>query len=542
MESPAPASASAPLPEPAEGAGPAPSSRREFRITLAGLIIALALSSLDQNIVSTALPQIVGSLGGLAHLSWVVTAFLLTSTVTTPLYGKLSDMYGRRPLFLGAIAIFLVGSALCGLAQSMVQLLVYRGVQGIGAGGLLVLAQTTIGDLVAPRDRGRYQGLFSGVFALSSVAGPLLGGVITSALSWRWVFYVNLPLGIPALAMLAYGLRRPHRAVRHRIDYAGTALLVSGTSCLLLLLTWGGATYAWTSPRIVGLAVAAAILFAGLWRQERRAAEPVLPPDLFGNPTFVISAGTIGLSIMALFGTLVFLPLYLQLVVGATPAAAGLMLSPIMGGVIVSSVAGGRFVSATGRYKRLPVAGLAAASCALGTIAWATARAAPVSVIETALVVVGLGVGLVMPTLIVAIQSGVPRSELGVATAAAGFVRSLGGALGVALCGAVMGLVLRAAGAGTGGGGGGGAGGGPSPESLRSIEQIAALPADQRAWVVAAYRHAIGATFACGALVAAAGFVLVLFLVERPLRSAAPAAARGPAEEPEAGAALGAME
>jgi MFS family permease len=416
----------------------------------------------------------------------------------------------------------------------MIQLVLFRGVQGVGAGGLLVLAQTTIGDLVAPRDRGRYQGLFSGVFALCSVAGPLLGGVITSALSWRWVFYVNLPLGLPAMAMLAFGLRRPHRAVRHRIDYAGTMLLVSGTTCLLLLLTWGGDAYPWTSPLIVGLGAAAAVLLVGLWRQERRAAEPVLPPDLFGNRTFVISAGTIGLSVMALFGTLVFLPLYLQLVVGATPAAAGLMLSPIMGGVIVSSVAGGRYVSATGRYKWLPVIGLAGASLALGAIAWATASGAPTSLIEAALVIVGLGVGLVMPTLIVAIQSGVPRSELGVATAAAGFVRSLGGALGVALCGAVMGLGLRAAGAGTGGG--------PSPESLRSLEQIAALPAVQRFGVIAAYRHAIGATFACGAVVAAAGFVLVLFLVERPLRASAPATATAAPDEADPAAALRSLE
>jgi EmrB/QacA subfamily drug resistance transporter len=511
---------------------PPPLSARDFRITLTGLIIALALSSLDQNIVGTALPQIVGSLGGLAHLSWVVTAFLLTSTVTAPLYGKLSDMYGRRPLFLAAIGIFLAGSALCGLAQSMIQLVMYRGLQGVGAGGLLVLAQTTIGDLVAPRERGRYQGWFSGVFALCSVAGPLLGGVITTALSWRWVFYVNLPLGIPALAMLAYGLRRPHRAVHHRIDYAGTVLLVTGTSCLLLLLTWGGTSYGWTSPVILGLGGAAAALLLGLWAQERRAAEPVLPPDLFGNPTFVIAAGTIGLSIMALFATLVFLPLYLQLVVGATPAAAGLMLAPVMGGVIVSSIGGGRFVSATGRYKLLPVLGLGAASLALGAIAWATSTAAPVAFIEWALVVVGLGVGLVLPTLIVAIQSAVPRSELGVATASAAFVRSLGGALGVALCGAVMGFGLRVA--------GGGEARGVDPAALRSLDQIATLPAAQRAWVVAAYRHAIGATFGCGAVVAAAGFVLVLFLVERPLRSgpAQPAAAAGgPGGEPEVPAA-----
>src|SRR5512134_3749045 len=259
----------------------APPSPREVRTVFAGLMMALALASLDQNIVGVALPLIVSELGGLHHLSWVVTSFLVTSTATTPLYGKLSDMYGRKPLFIVAIVVFLIGSCLCGLSRSMAELVVYRGIQGLGAGGLMVLAQTTISDLVAPRDRGRYQGLFGAFFAFSSVAGPLLGGFITSALSWRWIFYVNVPVGIPALAMIAFGFRRPHHKVSHHIDYSAVALLTSATVALLLVLSWGGVQYAWSSPLIVGLAMAAALLTALLIRTERLSEEPVLSPHIF---------------------------------------------------------------------------------------------------------------------------------------------------------------------------------------------------------------------------------------------------------------------
>src|SRR5512137_531594 len=239
---------------------PRPASKREVRTVFAGLLLALTLASLDQNIVGIALPQIVSDLGGLSHLSWVVTSFLVTSTATTPLYGKLSDMYGRKPLFIAAILIFLAGSCLCGLSRSMTELVVFRGIQGLGAGGLITLAQTTIADLVAPRDRGKYQGLFGAVFAFSSVAGPLLGGFITDVLSWRWIFYVNVPVGIVALALIAFGFKRPHHAVAHRIDYAAVALLTSATVALLLVLSWGGVQFPWSSPIIISLATAAAVL------------------------------------------------------------------------------------------------------------------------------------------------------------------------------------------------------------------------------------------------------------------------------------------
>jgi EmrB/QacA subfamily drug resistance transporter len=493
----------------------APVSKRELRLVFAGLMLALTLASLDQNIVGTALPRIVSELGGLAHLSWVVTAFMVTSTISTPLYGKLSDMYGRKPLFFTAIIIFLLGSILCGLAQTMFQLIAFRAVQGLGAGGLITLAQTTVGDLIPPRERGRYQGLFGAVFAACSVAGPLLGGVITDLLSWRWIFYVNLPVGAAALGLIAIGLKRHVRSVRHRIDYVGAAFLTGGTVCLLLLLSWGGAVEAWFSPVLAGLAGGTALFSALLIRQERRAAEPIFPPSLFHNRVFVVAVTVIGLNAMALFGSLVFLPLFFQLVLGASPSRAGLMMAPMMGGVIVASVAGGRLISRFGRYKIFPVIGLALGSCSFLLLAYAAWNDSGLVLIETALIGLGCGLGLVMPNLTVAIQNSVERSTMGVATSVSAFVRSLGGALGVAMAGAVVAVRLR----------------GLLPESWTKsgvaggnllelgVGQIAHIPPAQHEVLMGAYRHAIATTFITGAGVAALAFCVVLFLPERPLRS-----------------------
>ena len=299
-----------------------PVSKRELYTVFAGLMLALTLASLDQNIVATALPRIVSDLGGLAHLSWVVTAFMVTSTISTPLYGKLSDMYGRKPLFFTAIIIFLVGSVVCGLAQTMFQLILFRALQGLGAGGLITLAQTTVGDLIVPRERGRYQGLFGAVFATCSVAGPILGGYITEYLSWRWIFYVNLPVGALALFLIAIGLQTKVNTVKHRIDYVGAAFLTGGTVCLLLFLSWGGSVYPWLSPVIIALAAVASLFYGLLIRQERRADEPILPPHLFTNRVFIIGVSVIGLNAMALFGSLVFLPLFFQVVLGASASRA----------------------------------------------------------------------------------------------------------------------------------------------------------------------------------------------------------------------------
>jgi len=489
-----------------------PITPREVKTVFAGLMLALTLASLDQNIVGIALPQIVSDLGGLSHLSWVVTAFLVTSTATTPLYGKLSDMYGRKPLFIVAILIFLVGSCLCGLSRTMTELVVFRAIQGLGAGGLMVLAMTTIADLVAPRERGRYQGLFGAVFAFSSIAGPLLGGFITDVLSWRWIFYVNVPIGIVALALIAFGFRRPHRRVSHRIDYEGASLLTAATVTLLLVLSWGGVQYAWSSPLITGLAASTVLLIVLLVLQERRTKEPVLAPQIFHNRVFVIASGVMALTFMGLFGAFVFLPLFFQLVLGYAPARAGLMLAPMTGGVIVTSFIGGRLVTRTGRYKIFPVVGLAAATLAFLAVMWAAMTGAGVRVIEVALIILGSGFGLVMPNLMVAIQNSVGLNELGTATAMSAFFRSLGGTFGVAMSGAIMTAQLQSLHAGT-------VLGGARALFEQGIQQIAQLPQAQRDVVIAIYRHAISTTFLVGSVITAMAFVLVLFLPEHPLKS-----------------------
>lgn len=491
-----------------------PPSQREVRIVFAGLLLALTLASLDQNIVAVALPQIASDLGGLNHLSWVVTSFLVTTTATTPLYGKLSDMYGRKPLFVVAIVIFLIGSCLCGLSRSMIELVVYRGIQGVGAGGLMVLAQTTIADLVAPRERGRYQGLFGAVFAFASVAGPLLGGFITSALSWHWIFFVNVPIGIPALAMIVFGFRRPHHRVTHHIDYAAVALLTSATVALLLVLSWGGVQYPWSSPLILSLAAASVVLIALLIRVERRSGEPVLSPHIFHNRTVVIASGVMALAFMGVFGAFVFLPLFFQLVLGMDPAKAGLLLAPMTGGLIVASALGGRLVSHTGRFKSMTVVGLGVSTVSFIAVMIAAAFGHGIGVIEVGLICLGCGFGLVMPNLVVAIQNAVHPREMGAATATAAFFRQLGGTFGVAMSGAIMTAGLKGLQTTTGAIDGGG-------RNLleQGLRQIAALPAAERELVQNAYRHAISATFLVGAIIIALAFVLVLFLPEHPLRS-----------------------
>jgi EmrB/QacA subfamily drug resistance transporter len=485
------------------------------RIVFAGLLLALALAAVDQNIVSPALPRIVGDVGGLEHLSWVVTAFLLTSTATTPLYGKLSDMKGRKPLFFVAIILFLIGSMLCGMAQTMTQLILFRGLQGLGAGGLFTLAQTTVADLVPPRERGRYQGLFAGVFAIASVAGPLLGGVITDALSWRWIFYVNLPVGAGALALISIGLQQEAPTRRHSIDYLGAVLLTVATSASLLLLSWGGTVYPWSSPVISGIGVASVALWVALVLCERRAVEPMLPLYLFTNPIFAIAALVTCLTAMALIGASVFLSLFFQLVDGVSPSDAGLRIAPLMGGLIVSSMISGWLVSATGRYKIFAVIGLAIASLAYGIMTYAAGLDHDTMPMESALVLLGAGIGLVMPNLTTAIQNAVARAHMGVATSTNGFFRSLGGSFGVGISGALMtGELQRLL----------------PPEWLKggegghsllegSVEQIAALPVAQHAAIIDAYRHAIGNTFLAGGAVALLAFVIVLFLPERPLES-----------------------
>ncbi len=475
-------------------------------LVFAGLMLALLLAALDQNIVATALPRIVSDLGGLAHLSWVVTAFMVASTMTTPLYGKLSDSFGRKPTFFVAITVFLVGSVLCGLSGSMTELIVFRAVQGLGAGGLITLSQTVIGDLVSPRERGRYQGLFAGVFAGCSVAGPLLGGVITDALSWHWIFYVNLPVGVAAMVLIGIGLKHRSRRVAHRVDYLGALLLSVATSCALLALSWGGNIYQWFSPVILGLGGGALISIGLLAINEMRAQEPLLPPRLFHSQVFVLSVLAIGLAAMGLFAASVFLPLYFQLVQGASPTAAGLMISPMMGGVIVASIGGGRFVSRTGRYKSLVTVGLLAAALSFGTLAWSAQAGGGVAISEAILAVLGLGIGVSFPNLTTAIQNAVERADLGVATATSAFFRSLGGAVGVALSGAILTARLETL----------------LPGGISSLTAGGIAPTGDHAAIVFAYRHGLSTTFLAGAVVAVIACIIVALSPERPLAETRP--------------------
>jgi EmrB/QacA subfamily drug resistance transporter len=414
-----------------------PLGQRELRIVFGGLMLGMLLAALDQTIVATALPTIVGDLGGLNHLSWVVTAYLLTSTAVTPLWGKLSDLYGRRGAFQAAIAIFLAGSMLSGLSQNMGELIGFRALQGLGGGGLMALAMAIVGDLVSPRERGRYQGYFGAVFALASVSGPLLGGFFTDQLSWRWIFYVNLPLGVAALAVTTVVLRIPFHRVRRRIDYLGSVLLVAAVSCVVSATTWGGTTFPWGSAQILGLAVAAVALLTLFVAWEARASEPILPLRLFRNPIFTVAGAITCLLGLALFGAVVYLPEYLQVVRGDSAISSGLQLIPLTLGIVVASAGCGQLVSRFGRYKVFPIVGatlLTAGFWLLTHIQVTTGTAA----LSGWMLVIGLGIGCIMQIAVLAVQNAVAYQDLGTATSATVFLRLLGGSLGTALFGTVL--------------------------------------------------------------------------------------------------------
>src|SRR5215207_6964892 len=420
-------------------------------IVLGALMLVMLLASLDQTIVSTALPTIVGDLGGLEHISWVVTAYLLAITVVTPLYGKLGDLYGRKVVLQAALALFLAGSALCGLAQGMTELIAFRAIQGLGGGGLMVSAQAAIGDVVPPRERGRYSGLFGAVFGVSSIAGPLIGGFLTTHLSWRWIFYVNLPLGIAALAVLAVTLPSVSERRSHRIDYAGTALLAVGLSGIILLTSLGGNTYDWASPEIVLMGVVGVGCLVALTFVERHAAEPILPPMLFRNRVFIVTSAVAMVVGFALFGALTYLPLFQQIVRGLSPTASGLQLLPVMGGLLVSSIVSGQIITRTGRYKAWPIAGTAIATLGMWMLS-SLDETTSTGVAAFHMLVLGLGLGMVMQVLVLAVQNAVPYDMLGVATSGSTLFRSIGGSLGTAVLGAIFSgrLAAELAGAGSG--------------------------------------------------------------------------------------------
>jgi EmrB/QacA subfamily drug resistance transporter len=491
----------------------APADRRRVLVVASGLMLVLLLASLDQTIVSTALPTIVGDLGGLQHISWVVTAYLLAITAVTPLYGKLGDLYGRKVVLQGALILFLVGSALCGLAQGLTELIVFRAIQGLGGGGLMVSAQAAIGDVVAPSQRGRYSGLFGAVFGVSSVAGPLIGGFLTTHVSWRAIFYVNLPLGALALAVLAVTLPSVSERRRHDIDYAGTALLALGLSALILATTLGGTSFAWASPEIVGMGVVCVASLVALGFVEQRAAEPILPPSLFRNRVFVVCAAVSLVVGFALFGALTYLPLFQQVVRGLSPTASGLQLIPVMAGLLTSSIISGQIIARTGRYKVWPILGTAIAALGLYLLSSLDQHTAT-GAAAFHMLILGLGLGMVMQVLILAVQNSVSYEQLGVATSGATLFRSIGGSLGTAVLGAIFtGRLTRELADKLPAGSGGASGGGINPA------QIGRLPAPVHDAYISAFTNALHVVFLVATGVVVVAFLLSWLIEERPLRA-----------------------
>ncbi|HET6952957.1 MAG TPA: MDR family MFS transporter [Acidimicrobiales bacterium] len=492
-------------------------THRQILVVFSGLMAGMLLAALDQTIVSTALPTIVGELGGLDHLSWVVTAYLLTTTASTPLYGKLSDIYGRRLLFQAAIVIFVVGSVLCGLSQNMLELIVFRGVQGIGGGGLVAMAFAIIGDIVSPRERGRYTGYLGAVFAVSSVAGPLLGGFFVDSLSWRWVFYVNVPVAIGALVITSAVLRLDFARRDHRVDFLGAGLLVAGVSCLLLALVWGGREYPWTSSTILGLITGSAVLTVAFVWWERRAAEPILPLGLFRGRVFTIGVVVSLLLGAGIFGVIVFLPLFLQVVTGASATNSGLLLLPVMAGTMSASILSGRVIARTGRYRAWPITGTAIGSVGmylLSTMDAGTSRLAG----SVFMFVVGFGIGMVMQVLVLAVQNAADYEDLGVVTSAVNFFRSLGGSFGIAVFGAIFAALLDSRLAELISSGALGAAGVDAEALTASPERLRQLPPEILSPVTHAMSDSITAIFLWAVPLLLVGFVLALALPELPLK------------------------
>lgn len=400
-------------------------------------MLGMLLASLDQTVVATAMPTIVGELGGLNHLSWVITAYLLTSTASLPLYGKFSDIFGRKIMFQSSIAIFIIGSVMCSFAQNMTELIIARGVQGLGGGGIIVMAIAIIGDILPPRERGRYQGYTGGVFAVSSVVGPLVGGLFTEHLTWRWVFYINVPVGIAALIVTSIVLKLPVNKKRPSIDFLGAALMITGVTFLLLVASWGGTEYAWDSSTIIGLGAAGIVLLLLFIGQELRASDPLLPLPLFRERSLAVGSGVLFIVGIGMFGAIAFLPLYLQVVEGVSPTMSGLRLVPLMLGLIGASVGSGRYISETGRYRWFPVIGTAMMTAGLFLLSRLTPDT---SFLYSgfAMAVIGIGVGFVMQVIVLAVQNSVAYEHMGTATAATNFFRSMGAAFGVAIAGSII--------------------------------------------------------------------------------------------------------
>jgi EmrB/QacA subfamily drug resistance transporter len=501
-----------------EAPGPQYFSHRQIIIILFGVMAGMLLFALDQGIVGTALPRIVSELGGLDQLSWVVTAYLLTSTASMPLWGKLSDLYGRRRIFQLAIGIFLVGSALCGLSQDMLQLIVFRAIQGVGGGGLFAVAFSIIGDVIPPRQRGRYQGYFGAVFGVASVAGPLLGGWLTDGPGWRWIFYVNLPVGLAALVVTSMVLRMPVVRREHRIDWAGAALIVAAVSCLLLYLDWGGKEYGWTAPGSLALLATAALLTVAFVVIERRAVEPIIPMRLFRNPVYAVGNAYGFLAGVAMFGGFVFLPVYLQAVKGFSPTASGLSLLPAIIGIFSTSITSGQLITRTGRYKIFPVIGSVVLIVALLLLSRLSVDT-PFWQVAFAEYLFGAGLGFTMQTIVTAVQNAVEFRDLGAATSSVTFFRQMGASIGVAIFGAALSsrlahyLAEAFAQAGIQPGAGG------LRIDANDVQAIQRLAEPAKSLVLGAFANALDDVFLIGVPFLVLAFFVALFLKEVPLRT-----------------------
>ncbi|MFJ4445290.1 MDR family MFS transporter [Pseudomonas sp. NPDC089422] len=488
-----------------------PGTQASIPLLLGALMLVMFLAALDQTIVSTALPTIVSDLGGLRWLSWVVTAYLLASTVVVPLYGKFGDLYGRKRVLQIAIALFLLGSVLCGLAQDMTQLVLFRTLQGLGGGGLMVVAMAAIGDVIPPAERGRYQGLFGGVFGLATVVGPLIGGFLVEHLSWHWIFFINLPLGLLAVVVIG-SVFRPHVApVKHVVDYIGAFFLTVTLGALVLITSLGGGLLPWASLDVLCLALFAVIGLVGFVFEQRRAAEPIMPLHLFRHRTFVL-AGLIGLIVgVSLFGSVTFLPLYMQVVKDASPTSAGLQMLPLMGGLLVVSAITGRLISRWGRYRVFPIVGTLLQVVALGLLSRLELDT-PMWRMNLYMGLLGAGLGMVMQVLILAVQNSVERRHMGVATSGATLFRSIGGSVGVSVFGALFSHALLDGLPSDFAAGSGGA-------ASLSPTAVHALAASLQQAYLEAFSGAMHGVFLVAAVITCVAFALSWLLREVPLRT-----------------------